>query len=86
MRLRVIAQEPARLRRWVAQQKVPAAKPASGPAAEGVAIFTGNGGCVSCHTVVGIEGAAGPGRAPTSPISSRGSMFAGATIENTPRT
>lgn len=82
MRLRVIAQDPLDFGDWVAQQKAPAAKPESGPAAEGMAIFTGNGGCVSCHTVNGIEGAAGQVGPNLTHLKSRG-MFAGATIENT---
>jgi cytochrome c oxidase subunit 2 len=82
MRLRVIAQDPLDFGDWVAQQKEPAAKPESGPAAEGMSIFTGNGGCVSCHTVNGIEGAAGGVGPNLTHLKSR-SMFAGATIENT---
>jgi len=82
MRLRVIAQEPADFEAWVAEQKRPAAKPASGPAAEGYEIFTGKGGCMACHTVVGIEGANARVGPNLTHLKSR-ETFAGAIFENT---
>jgi cytochrome c oxidase subunit 2 len=82
MRLRVIAQDPLDFGDWVAQQKAPAAKPESGPAAEGLGVFVGNGGCVSCHTVNGVEGAAGQVGPNLTHLKSR-STFAGAIFENT---
>jgi cytochrome c oxidase subunit II len=82
MRLRVIAQDPLDFGDWVAQQKEPAATPESGPAAEGLAIFVGNGGCVSCHAVNGVEGAVSQVGPNLTHLKSR-SMFAGAIFENT---
>jgi cytochrome c oxidase subunit 2 len=82
MRLRVVAQDPLDFGDWVAQQKRPAVKPESGPAAEGVAIFAGNGGCVSCHTVNGVEGAAGQVGPNLTHLKSR-TTFAGAVFDNT---
>lgn len=82
MRLRVIAQEPDDFERWVAEQKRPAAKPASGAAAAGFEIFTGKGGCVGCHTVAGIEGATARVGPNLTHLKSR-ETFAGAVFENT---
>ena len=43
---------------WVAAQQQPAAKPDLGADGRaGFELFTGKGGCIGCHTVVGIEGA-----------------------------
>ena len=36
-----------------------AAQPAAGLAAEGQALFTGRGICITCHTIDGVEGAVG---------------------------
>jgi cytochrome c oxidase subunit 2 len=83
MRLRVVAHKPADFDAWIAQQKRPAVKPASGPAAEGYEIFTGNkGGCIACHTVVGIEGASARVGPDLTHLKSR-ETFAGAVFENT---
>jgi cytochrome c oxidase subunit 2 len=57
MRLAAVAHEPADFEAWLESERRPVAKPATGPAAEGYKIFTGKGGCLACHTVVGIEGA-----------------------------
>jgi cytochrome c oxidase subunit 2 len=82
MRLRVIAMEPADFEKWLEEQKQPAGKPESGDAAEGYEIFTGAGGCTSCHTVNGVDGAAGRVGPNLTHLKSR-KTFAGATVENT---
>ena len=82
MRLRVIAQEPADFDAWVKEQQRPAVKPASGAAAEGYEIFVGEGGCISCHTVVGVEGAAGRVGPNLTHFKSR-KTFAGSILANT---
>ena len=82
MRLRVIAQEEADFAAWVAEQKRPAVQPTSGAAAEGYQIFTGEGGCISCHTVVGIDGAQGRVGPNLTHLKSR-TTFAGAVFDNT---
>jgi len=82
MRLRVIAQEPADFEAWVAEQQRPAVKPASGPAAEGYEIFNGEGGCVACHTVIGIDGALARTGPNLTHLKSR-ETFAGSIFENT---
>ncbi|MGH9041722.1 MAG: cytochrome c oxidase subunit II [Acidimicrobiia bacterium] len=82
MRVRVFAQEPADFEAWVAEQKRPAVKPPSGPAAEGFALFNGEGGCVACHTVIGIDGALARTGPNLTHLKSR-TTFAGAIFENT---
>ncbi|HEY3239192.1 MAG TPA: c-type cytochrome [Acidimicrobiia bacterium] len=82
MRLRVIAQKPADFEAWVREQQRPAVKPASGAAAAGYDIFTGEGGCISCHTVVGVAGAEGRVGPNLTHLKSR-TTFAGAIFENT---
>jgi cytochrome c oxidase subunit II len=82
MRLRVIAQKPADFEAWMKEQQRPAVKPASGAAAEGYEIFTGEGGCISCHTVVGVEGAEGRVGPNLTHLKSR-QTFAGAILDNT---
>ena len=82
MRLRVVAQEPADFQAWVREQQRPAVQPASGAAAEGYEIFTGEGGCISCHTVRGVEGAAGRVGPDLTHLKSR-ETFAGAIFDNT---
>jgi cytochrome c oxidase subunit 2 len=84
MRLRVIAQEPADFEAWVKEQQTPAVQPTSGQAAAGYEVFTGSGGCVSCHTVKGVEGAAGRVGPDLTHLKSR-QTFAGATLKNTPQ-
>lgn len=82
MRLRVVAQEPADFGTWVDEQRRPAVKPESGAAAEGYEIFIGEGGCISCHTVNGVEGAEGRVGPDLTHLKSR-ETFAGAVFENT---
>jgi cytochrome c oxidase subunit 2 len=82
MRLRVVAQKPADFEAWVKEQQRPAVRPASGAAADGYEIFTGEGGCISCHTVVGVEGAEGRVGPNLTHLKSR-KTFAGAIFENT---
>jgi cytochrome c oxidase subunit II len=82
MRLRVMAQEPLDFGTWVGEQKAAAVTPESGEAAEGFDLFTGKGGCISCHTVNGVEGAEGRVGPNLTHLKSR-STFAGATFENT---
>ncbi|MGH8990869.1 MAG: cytochrome c oxidase subunit II [Acidimicrobiia bacterium] len=82
MRLRVVAQEAADFASWVEEQKRPAVVPASGAAAEGYEIFTGEGGCISCHTVVGVDGALGRVGPNLTHLKSR-KTFAGAVFDNT---
>ncbi len=82
MRLRVVAQEPADFATWVEEQQRPAAKPASGPAAEGYELFVGKGGCVSCHTVAGVESAVARVGPNLTHLKSR-ETFAGSIFENT---
>jgi cytochrome c oxidase subunit II len=82
MRLRVVAQEPLDFGTWVEEQKGPAVKPESGPAAEGYELFIGKGGCISCHTVNGVEGAEGRVGPNLTHLKSR-TTFAGAVFDNT---
>ena len=82
MRLRVIAQKPEDFEAWVADQHVPAVKPASGPAAEGFELVTGKGGCVACHSFNGIEGATARVGPNLTHLKSR-KTFAGAIFDNT---
>jgi cytochrome c oxidase subunit 2 len=82
MRLRVVAQKPADFEAWVKEQQRPALKPASGVAAEGYDLFTGKGGCISCHIVKGVEGAEGRVGPNLTHLKSR-ETFAGAVFENT---
>ncbi len=56
MRLKVMAEEPDEFEAWVADQKRPAAMPASGPPADGFKVFQAKG-CIGCHAVGGVEGA-----------------------------
>jgi cytochrome c oxidase subunit II len=83
MRLRVVAQAPEDFDNWIASQKRPAAKPESGPAAEGYQIFTGKGGCLACHTNVGIEGNTLARVGPNLTHLKSRETFGGATFENT---
>jgi cytochrome c oxidase subunit 2 len=82
MRLRVMAQEPLDFGSWVSEQKSPAVKPESGPGAEGYELFIGKGGCISCHTVNGVEGAQGRVGPNLTHLKSR-TTFAGAVFANT---
>jgi cytochrome c oxidase subunit 2 len=83
MRLRVVAQTPDDFEAWVAEQKRGAVKPDSGPAAEGYALFLGKGGCMACHTAVGIEGNTFARVAPNLTHLKSRETFGGATFENT---
>jgi cytochrome c oxidase subunit 2 len=62
MRLRVIADAPTDFESWVTnQQKAsvpPTGDPATDDAAAGAALFVAKG-CSGCHTINGLEGAAG---------------------------
>ncbi len=82
MRLRAVARRPADFAKWVEEQNRPAVKPASGAAAEGYEVFTGEGGCISCHTVVGVDGAQGRVGPNLTHLKSR-KTFAGAVFDNT---
>ena len=61
MRLRVRSLPPAEYEQWLAAQQKPAVIPTSGAAAAGARAFAefGNGTCMSCHTVRGMDGATG---------------------------
>lgn len=84
MRLRVVAQTADDFDDWVTAQKQAAAKPDSGPAADGYQLFVGKGGCLACHTALGVElnsfARVGPN---LTHLKSR-QTFAGATFDNTP--
>jgi cytochrome c oxidase subunit 2 len=82
MRLQVVAQEPEDFDAWVEAQRQPAAIPESGPAAEGYEVFVGKGGCISCHTVGGVEGAEGRVGPNLTHLKAR-NKFAGAVFDNT---
>jgi cytochrome c oxidase subunit 2 len=83
MRLRVVAQTPDDFEAWIAEQKRGAVKPDSGPAAEGYALFLGKGGCLACHTAVGIEGNSFARVGPNLTHLKSRETFAGAIFENT---
>ena len=68
MALEVVAHKPAAFDRWVREQRQPAGEPAGSLALQGARLFVngaGNGqfaggaACASCHTIEGLEGAAG---------------------------
>ena len=60
MGMRVIVDAPEAFARWVAAQKAEPAEPATGPAADGKAIFASSA-CVGCHAIRGVSsGALGP--------------------------
>jgi cytochrome c oxidase subunit 2 len=81
MRLRVVAKTPEDFAVWEAAQKMPAAKPASGEAADGLEVFLAKG-CVGCHTVDGVEGAVARVGPNLTHLQSR-STFAGSTFDLT---
>jgi len=83
MRLAVKTHTPEDFEAWVAAQQAPAAKPASGMAAQGFEVFTKKGGCLACHSVGGIEGAVSRVGPNLTHLKSR-DRFAGYTIDNTP--
>ena len=83
MRLAVKTHTPSDFEAWMASQLRPAAKPASGPAAQGFEVFTKKGGCLACHSVGGIEGAVSRVGPNLTHLKAR-DRFAGYTIENTP--
>ena len=77
MRFRVIAHEPADFDAWVRQQRAPAATPQGGTTEEeGLAVFQ-NVGCIACHTVSGVENAAGTIGPNLTHIGSRQTIAAG---------
>jgi cytochrome c oxidase subunit 2 len=60
MGLRVIVDAADAFERWLAAERAPALQPASGPAADGAAVFAASA-CVGCHTVRGVSaGVLGP--------------------------
>jgi cytochrome c oxidase subunit II len=83
MRLAAVAHEPADFEAWLAAQQRPAVRPASGPAAQGFEVFTGKGGCLACHTVVGVEGAVARVGPNLTHLKSR-DRFGGYVFDNTP--
>jgi cytochrome c oxidase subunit 2 len=84
MRLRVVAQTPEDFETWIADQKRSAVKSESGPAAAGYELFVGKGGCLACHTALGIEGNSFARVGPNLTHLKSRETFAGAIFENTP--
>ena len=88
MRLRVMAQSPADFEAWAANQAKPAETPADGTAAAaGMDLFQNgrfaNGlQCTGCHTIDGVEGAAGILGPNLTHFGDR-TTFGGATFANT---
>jgi cytochrome c oxidase subunit 2 len=83
MRLRVISESPAAFARWITEQRRAAAKPPSGDAAAGAALFTSKG-CIGCHTLDTGAGNVGATVGPNlTHLQSRGT-FAGAIFEMNP--
>jgi len=83
MRLRVVAQTPDDFDAWITAQKRAVVKPESGPAAEGYQLFVGKGGCLACHTAVGVEGNSFARVGPNLTHLKSRETFAGATFANT---
>jgi cytochrome c oxidase subunit 2 len=94
MRLRVIAQTQSDYDGWVAAQKQPAAAPPAGTLeAQGLDLFLhgrnnsgkfpGGQACAGCHTIGGVEGAAGITGPNLTHVYSR-QAFAGDTIDMNP--
>ena len=83
MRLRVVAHTPEDFEEWFEAQQQPAAKPTAGDAAEGLALFSGKGGCVACHAMNGMEGAIARVGPDLTHLQSR-EVFAGATFDLSP--
>lgn len=82
MRLRVVALPPAEFDAWLKGQQRDAVIPAAGLAAEGARVFAafGNGTCMQCHTLRGIEGARGEVGPDLTHFASR-ATFAGAIFD-----
>ena len=59
MRFEVIAHEPAEFEAWLAGQTEPADPAADALAQEGEEFFAGEGTCIACHAVDGLETATG---------------------------
>ncbi len=80
MRFDVVVETADQFQAWVKAQQAPVAS-ASGTAAQGEQVFM-NGACIGCHTINGTnaKGLAGPN---LTHFASR-SVFAGATLQNTP--
>ncbi|HVL82314.1 MAG TPA: cytochrome c oxidase subunit II [Actinomycetota bacterium] len=76
MRVRVIAHDEAGYRRWLNEQRAPAAQ-ATGALAEGQRLFA-EGACAGCHTIEGV--ATGIGGPNLTHFASR-NRFAGSTFE-----
>lgn len=83
MRLRVVAQTQQEFDAWIRQQQQPAAKPTSGLAAEGYALW-GQKGCAACHSIAGNEASGGANVGPNLTHLQSRSMFAGDTLDLTP--
>ncbi len=81
MAMRVVAQKPARFRRWLAGEAHPQAPPATATQRAGAQAFAANG-CSSCHTIRGTpaHGTVGPD---LTHLESRQTLAA-LTIPNTP--
>jgi cytochrome c oxidase subunit II len=84
MRLAAVAQEPDDFAAWAAAQQKPAAKPTSGIAAEGFKVFSGKGGCLACHTMLGVEGAVARVGPNLTHLKAR-DRFGGYVFDNTPQ-
>jgi cytochrome c oxidase subunit 2 len=81
MRFEIVAQTPEEFEAWVRAQLPPATAPAGGLAARGLDVFTGPlssglGTCIACHTIRGVETAAGKGGPDLTHLASR-DCFAG---------
>jgi len=82
MRLRVIVHTKAGFEQWLDDQRQDAAKPASGDAAGGYALFAEKG-CGGCHTLAGNEGSAGANVGPNLTHLASRSTFAGGIFDLT---
>ncbi|HEV2582751.1 MAG TPA: cytochrome c oxidase subunit II [Ktedonobacteraceae bacterium] len=51
----LVVMTPANYQTWVSGQQLKAQIPASGAAQAGYKLFTGSGGCVGCHGIVGVN-------------------------------
>jgi cytochrome c oxidase subunit II len=78
MRLRVVAEPPDQFNAWLAQQAAPAAPTGS----RGEQVFQQNT-CVACHTIRGLNGAAGTVGPDLTHLGSRATLGAGV-VDNTP--
>ena len=84
MRLRVMAEPVAQFMAWASQEARPASPPAAGTlAAQGAQDFA-TGACVGCHTISGVQNAAGIIGPNLTHLASR-TTFAAATFALTPQ-